>query len=110
MDTTKITGTVRIFGGKITIEQMSFDDVEIPDAITRLLALRDAVQKGLENFEKDTQASFANLPKIPNQYDLEVMINEVEKEKKLIKCNCECHTNPDVVHMVACCNNGYYER
>lgn len=24
-----------------------------------------------------------------------------------IKCNCSCHEDPNVIHFVACCDNGY---
>lgn len=30
-----------------------------------------------------------------------ILIIDYEKS-----CNCPCHTNPDVMHMIACCQNG----
>lgn len=81
MDTTKVTGFVRISGGQITIDEMSLDGKEIEEKINKLLALRDVVQKGLENFEKETQSDFKNLPKIANQIDLCDSIFELEQER-----------------------------
>jgi len=25
------------------------------------------------------------------------------------RCTCRCHTNTGIVHMIACCNNGWVE-
>ena len=33
---------------------------------------------------------------------------DVEKiEYDLVPCTCSCHSNPDVMHIMACCENGY---
>lgn len=26
-----------------------------------------------------------------------------------VRCHCPCHTNPNIEHVVACCNNGWIE-
>ena len=26
-----------------------------------------------------------------------------------IKCTCECHNDPNIIHMIACCHNGWIE-
>jgi hypothetical protein len=30
-----------------------------------------------------------------------------EDEYEYIPCNCSCHTNSDIIHIAACCYNGY---
>lgn len=83
MDISKISGLIYISAGKITIDSLRDNEVEIKDSIQKLLTLKNIIDESLINFEKDFQKQFLNMPKIPNQWDLEDMINSVESEKKI---------------------------
>lgn len=76
-----ITGTVHITDNKLELISLKEGNGEITDELKKLLALKEIVDTTMLNFEKEYQKNFLKLPKIANQYDLEVMINEIEKSK-----------------------------
>lgn len=52
----------------------------------------------------DNVIKLNNLPLLPLPSK---QSNDFKVEFKKEKCNCLCHTNKGMTHIVACCNNGY---
>jgi len=69
-------------------------------------AILFGMQKGLNVGKLDETDSdwVNNYVKSLQQPKMPVVFN-VETEKEI--CTCSCHSNPDMVHFVACCNGGY---
>lgn len=82
MNIDKVTGIFYISGGKINVDNIRNDEVEVTDPIQKLLILKNVIDQNLDNFEKEFQKEFLKLPKIPNQWDIEDMIKSIEEEKK----------------------------
>lgn len=81
----KITGSVVITKGKINLAKtlLSNEGNVIQTDIEKLLAIRDVIQEGLLQHERDVQNSFIPVTKTESkQIDLLDSINEIENQQK----------------------------
>lgn len=62
------------------------------------------------NAPTDVRRAVADLYREMDQAGLNEYPDDTpEKETTKVKCNCSCHRNPEVKHVVECCDNGWIE-